>query len=363
MLHIEDYLTALKNKAQYRTLSPFLHKENNIDFSHNDYFALSQNKHVLEAGIKAAELWGVGSTGSRLLSGNKPCFQALEETIAKDKGYEACLIFSSGFQANYTTLKTLLAAALYPHPPFVFFDRLNHASLYEAVQASAAQLIRYHHCDLNHLSHLLKKHQDTPNPKFIITESLFGMDGDIAPLQEIAQLSQKYNAFLYIDDAHATGLYLHHTKADILMGTFSKALGLQGAYICCTQRVKEYLINRAPGFIYSTAPSPFIIGAAHYAWALLKTYHTQRTNLFDKAVITKNKLQALGFHCGTSTTPIIPIMIKDLSLKDKLLAQNIHVSLIRPPTVPPKTERLRIALNITHTQKDIDYFIEALKAC
>ncbi len=370
------YYNMLQNKGKYRQLPDTIFDTNFIDFSTNDYFGLSKSKVLFEAAKLAGEQFGVGSTGSRLLSGNKKIFEDLENQIAQDKESESALIFNSGFQANLTVLASLLDQSVLGNKPIVFFDKLNHASLYQAVFLSHAELVRYRHNDMDHLSNLLAKFKNDLRPKFIVTETIFGMDGDIVPIEEIFALSKEYEAFLYLDEAHATGIIGHDgyglsTNVNLqeiphlVLGTFSKALGCFGAYVACSNVIKNYLINKCSGFIYSTSLSPMIIGAAAKAWHLVRHLANQRKTLLFKAANLKNHLQNLGFNTGDSVTHIIPIILGDettvINAKEKLLKHGLIVSAIRPPTVPTGTSRLRIALNVSHTESDLDHLVHVLQ--
>lgn len=371
----EKYHKILKSKGKYRQL-PKAILESFINFSTNDYLGLSQSEVLFDAAKLSGVQFGVGSTGSRLLSGNKKIFEDLEKRIAQDKGTESALIFNSGFQANITVLASLLDQSVLGNKPIVFFDKLNHASLYQAVFSSDAELVRYQHNDMNHLSNLLIKFKNDLRSKFIVTETIFGMDGDIVSIEEIFALSKEYEAFLYLDEAHATGIigrngyglstYINLQKVPhLVLGTFSKALGCFGAYVACSNVIKNYLINKCPGFIYSTSLSPMIIGAAAKSWDLVKHFTNQRQTLSFKAVNLRNNLQNLGFNTGNSVTHIIPIVLGDegtvMSAKEKLLKQGLVVSAIRPPTVPSGTSRLRIALNVNHTEINPDYLVHVLQ--
>ncbi len=348
----------------------------NLDFSSNDYLGLSANADIFHAAVTAAQIHGVGSTGSRLLSGNKELFMEFEAEIARCKSTEAALIFSSGFQCNSSVLSSLLDHKTLHSRPLVFFDRLNHASLYQAVFLSGAQLIRYRHNDADHLESLLSTYAQDERPKCIVTETVFGMDGDKAPLQRITAMAKKYDALLYLDEAHAMGVvgkngYGMSTEVDftgvtvVIMGTFSKALGGSGAYVACSRTLVEYIVNFCPGFIYSTAPSPFVIGAAQWGWNLLPRLGEQRRILEKNSTYLRGNLKALGFDVGHSVTHIIPIVFgKEEEAKrmaERLLQHHIKVSCVLPPTVPPGTARIRIALGIHHTQNDMDTLIKALQ--
>lgn len=375
----KKYLSDLKDTRKYRKL-PVLFQKNQksyLNFSTNDYLGLSRHPKILEVATYALQEYGIGATGSRLLSGNNELFESLEIKIAQDKRTEAALIFNSGFQANFSALSALLDPKVLGTKPLVFFDKLNHSSLYQAIFLSNPELIRYKHNDIDHLTSLLNKYKQDNRPKFIVTETIFGMDGDILPLQKIVTLSKQHTAFLYLDEAHATGIfgprgYGLSTTVDLtnisclIMGTFSKALGCSGGYIACNQIIKDYLINKAAGFIYSTANSPAVIGAASKAWDMIENLGTERKHLFSLSEILRNKLVDLEFNIGLSSSHIIPIILGSeelaIDLKEKLFHHRIIVSCIRPPTVLPGSSRIRIAVNTSHTEQDIDQLIKILKA-
>jgi 8-amino-7-oxononanoate synthase len=373
-----DCLNELKKSNRYRQLVDFSSQEksNFIDFSNNDYLNLSRNQKLIAAAKSAAENYGVGSTGSRLLSGNNQLFGDFERQIAIDKKTTTSLIFNSGFQANLTVLAALLNKSVLGDRPLVFFDRFNHSSLYNGVFLSGAEMIRYDHNDLNHLSDLLLKYQNSQRPKFIVAETLHGMDGDIVDLVEIVNLARKNRAFLYLDEAHATGIlgdngYGLSTTIDmsdisyLIMGTFSKALGGSGGFVAGDLEIQNYLINKCSGFIYSTSLSPAIIGASYQAWQMIKDLEIARKNLLLKATELRTEIKKLGFDIGKSSTHIIPIILRkdDLTIKarDSLLKEKIIISAIRSPTVAPNTARLRIALSIKHKNDDTIKLLSALK--
>lgn len=372
----QQHCKALQSTGNYRQL-PDPHARSTClerDFSSNDYLGLSRHPAVIDAGILAVKHAGAGATGSRLLSGNAALFQALETRIAQDKGTQAALLFNSGFQANVTVLSSLLNAQVLKQKPLVFFDRLNHASLYQAVFLSGAELIRYHHLDYDHLATHLSYYRSSARPKFIVTESLFGMDGDVLALEKIVSLAHEHQAFLYLDEAHAVGILgpngyglsttLMHDVPCLVMGTLSKAVGCSGAYVAGDSMVIEYLTNMAQGFIFSTAPSPFIAGAALKAWELIADCHDERKRLLELAEILRARLRQAGWNTGQSCSHIIPMIIGDCAkmqcIDAQLKASDLHVSLIRRPTVPPQGERLRIALNVHHTEASILQLVHAL---
>lgn len=371
-----QYYTGLQDTGKYRKLPSLFTQDQQLNFSTNDYLGLSKRKELLDAAITAAQEYGVGSTGSRLLSGSNQLFEALESRIALDKGTESALIFNSGFQANISVLASLLDSSILKERPIVFFDKCNHFSLYQAVLLSGAELVRYHHNDMDHLSALLMKFAKYDRPKFIVTETIFGMDGEILPIHDVLNLSKQHSAFLYLDEAHATGVvgnrgYGLSTTVDLksiphlIMGTFSKALGCSGAYIACSEVLKNYLINKTAGFIYSTANSPMVIGAAFKAWDMVGSFDNERSELLALADNLREILVSLGFNTGASSSHIIPIILgkEELAMQAQTMLQEkgIIVSAIRPPTVPPSTSRLRIALTINHTAQDVEQLIMGLK--
>ncbi len=361
--------------GKYRQL-PDLQRLKKLDFSSNDYLGLSQRKEVLLAALEAGEKYGTGSTGARLLSGNKPIFTELESRIARDKRTEAALVFNSGYQANSTVLSSLLDARVLNARPVVFFDRLNHASLYQAMFASDAEMVRYRHLDYQHLSMCMSEYSNVNRPKFIVTETLFGMDGDILALDNILDLARQHRAFLYLDEAHAVGIIgergyglsttIDHDVPCLVMGTLSKAVGCAGAYVACNAVLKDYLINKAEGFIYSTAQSPMVAGAALKAWEMIPGFANDRQRLFALADDLRARLSLSGFHTGSSVSHIIPLIAghQDIlkKLHNKLLQAGIAVSLVRAPTVPVREERLRFALNVNHTSQDVDQLMGVLQS-
>ena len=365
------YSNALHLTKYQRTLPAQTHNEF-LDFSSNDYLGLSKHPELIKSAYEAALKYGVGSTGSRLISGNFSLLEEFEEKIAADKGTETAIIFNSGYQANQSILATLSHEKYLGKKPILFFDKLNHASLYQAAFSNNAELIRYPHQDLDALVILLDKHSKESRPKFIVTETLFGMDGDVSDVKRLAEIAKQFDAFLYLDEAHATGVLgkngyglSYNLKNCISMGTFSKGLGVSGAYIACSSLLKKYLINYCPGLIYSTVLSPLVVGAAKAAWEMLPQLEEQRKSLLKMASNLRDELHAIGLDTGLSTTHIIPIIILDaeraISMQTQLKKRGILVSVIRPPSVPANGSRLRIALNTNHTNTDISMLIQALR--
>jgi 8-amino-7-oxononanoate synthase len=369
-----------RNATRFRTLMP--DRAENVkasplpSFAANDYLGLSAHPDLIAAAHEAGRLYGVGATGSRLLSGNRDIFKKLEDQIAVDKRTEAALIFNSGYQANVSVLASLLDKATLGQQAIVLFDKWNHSSLYQGVFLSGAHLIRYRHADADHLQELLAVYRNDPRPKFIVTETLFGMDGDIAPLTRLASLAKEHQAFLYLDDAHGTGVFGDHgyglsTTLDLtgiphlIMGTFSKALGGSGAFVACASVTRDYLVNHSSGFVYSTAPSPMVIGAAAAAWKMLPALEKERAALLEAAHHVRQDLAASGLNTGLSTTHILPLILGDeattLAAQETLSQHGIRVSAIRPPTVPQGACRLRMALTAQHSATDIDVLLKEIR--
>ena len=345
--------------------------QNYLNFSSNDYLGLSQHPDLIERARDWAKEYGAGSAASRLITGNLDIFTKIEEKIAIFKGREAALIMVSGFQANASILPALFDKEALGQTPLVFSDKLNHASMHLGCKAAGVSQIRYRHNDMEHLKELLEKHGNNQQPKFILTESVFSMDGDIAPLNEINALAKQHNCFVIVDEAHATGVLGKNgkglaDKADLVIGTFSKAFGTFGAYISCSKNIKEYLINKCGGIIYATALPPSVLGSIGAALNLIPNMNNERAHLQNIVQNFRNELSDLGYKCGESKTQIVPLMIGDtneaISLSDKLKSQGIWATAIRPPTVPNNTARLRFAFSALHTQEDIEQLINILKS-
>ena len=368
------YLERAKEKGLYRALPEVVNEQDLLDFSHNDYLGLSQHPKILETAHAYGLHWGVGGQASRILSQNQALYEDLEAMIAQDKGMEAALVFPTGYQANATVLAALLDSKVLGARPLVFSDRLNHASIHHGCFLAGAKQFRYPNTDLEALESLLRKHKRSSHPKFILTESVFSMDGSCVNMGELTRLAKAYDAFLYVDEAHATGLYGKKgygftsdvDGVDVSMGTFSKALGVQGGYVTCSKTVKRYLINKCTGFIYSTGTSPLLIGAITAAWKMVPEIEQDRTRLSDNAKFLRKKLNAIGFDTGLSKTHIIPIILGKISrataLRDCLLERNMITSVIRPPTVPPHTARVRLCLNAQHTRQDLMRLLDCVEA-
>lgn len=337
-----------------------------LDFSSNDYLGLARHPLLAERSAQWALEHGAGSAASRLVTGTHPLHLAVEEKIARFKGKEAALLFPSGWHCNAAVLAGLLKAAPGAH---LFTDRLIHGSLHAG--AAGHKQIRFRHNDLAHLAELLASAGD--EPKIIVTESVFSMDGDRVDMAALAALARAHDAFLYVDEAHATGVlgpegrgltYGH--QVDLVMGTFSKAFGAMGAYVAGSRLLIDYLVNACGGFIFSTAPSPAMLGAVDAALDLVPQMEEARATLAGHGARFRGLLQAAGISTAESSTQIVPVIVGEaaqaLALAQELAEAGMLAVAIRPPTVPPGTSRLRVALHADHAAEDVEALARAIIA-
>jgi 8-amino-7-oxononanoate synthase len=334
-----------------------------INFSSNNYLGIANHPALAEAAKLAIDRYGCGSGASRLISGNMTLHEELEARLAQFKGTEAALVFNSGFQANTGILATLAGES-----DAIFSDQLNHASIIDGCRLSRAKTIVYRHCDLDQLEAELKK-QDGARRRLIVTESIFSMDGDEAPLTAIVELAEKFDAIVMVDEAHATGV-LGPRGAGVVaklklgdrvlvqMGTLGKALGGFGAYVAGSRALRELLINRCRSFIFTTSLPPAIMAMAMAAIDLTEAEPERRERLWDNCSYLADGLKKLGFSLSDIQSPIVPLIIGDaercMRLSEWVLDHGVFAQGIRPPTVPQGTSRLRITLMATHTRAHID---------
>ncbi len=342
-----------------------------LTFSSNDYLGLAASPILSEAAANAAYKWGVGSGGSHVVTGHMQPHEELEQALAAFVGSPRALFFSTGYMAN-----TGIVPALVGREDAVFSDRLNHASLIDAVLLSRAENIRYRHNDINHLESLLKKSQ--ARRKLILTDAVFSMDGDVAPIPELYELAQRHDAWLVIDDAHGFGVLgeegrgtLSHFKIPvsprlIYIGTLGKAAGVFGAFAAGTENVIEWLLQRARTYTFTTATSPIIAATIIKSLELIRKGSLLRAHLFSLVERLRLGLSQTKWQLLSSPTAIQPVIIgenrKTLEIAQKLADQGIFVPAIRPPTVPKGSARLRISLSAGHNVEQIDLLINALKA-
>jgi 8-amino-7-oxononanoate synthase len=303
----------------------------------NDYLGLAGDPRVRAAAAEAAQRWGAGAGSSRLVSGSLALHEALEAELAAHQRTEACLLFGSGYLANLGVITALTGPG-----EVVLSDALNHASIVDACRLSRAQTLVYRHLDLDHLEQRLR--EAGGRPATIVTDVVFSMDGDVAPLAEIRALADAHGARLIVDAAHATGVVEPDYEADVVVGTLSKALGSYGAFACCDAATRELLVNRARTVIYSTALPPAAVGAARAALALLDE---RMPRLHANA---RTLRAALGAH--DAAMPIVPLVLGDphaaLDACARALDAGVFAQAIRPPTVPEGTSRLRLVARADH---------------
>ena len=341
-----------------------------VNLASNDYLALRFRPELIERAREWAARYGAGAGASRLVTGNLDLFAGIEEKVARLKRKEAALVMASGFQANASVLAALLDRAALGAEPLVFADRLNHASMHFGCKAAGVRELRYRHCDAAHLAELLSRYQEDRRPKFILTESVFSMDGDGAPLAEIGRLARAHDAMLIVDDAHATGILGEggrgfSDEADIAIGTFSKALGSFGAYVACSETMRDYLINRCAGLIYATALPPPVLGAIDAALDLLPALDEERAQVAKLAASFRERARAAGYDTGNSSAQIVPLIVSHaeaaVALSETLTEAGFWATAIRPPTVPAGTARVRLAFTAAHDDEDASRLADLLK--
>jgi 8-amino-7-oxononanoate synthase len=373
---LQTELESLRNKSLYRSLrcvegdqgpTLLIHGSEVINFSSNNYLGLANHPVLREAGKAAIDRYGCGSGASRLISGNMTLHEELESKIAQLKGTEAALVFNSGFQANTGVIPVLVG-----EEDVILSDALNHASIIDGCRLARAKIVVYKHGDLDELERGLKN--SLPNRrKLIVTESLFSMDGDEAPLADIVSLAEQHGAMVMVDEAHATGVYEPNgagivaklglgERVLVQMGTLGKALGGFGAYVAGSKALRELLINRCRSFIFTTSLPPAVMAMSIAAIDLIKKEPERRQALRNNCQLLRSGLESLRYSVGTNQSQILPLMIGDatqcMKLSEELLQRGVFAQGIRPPTVPAGTSRLRITLMATHTREHID---QALK--
>lgn len=334
-----------------------------LNLASNDYLGLAQHPDVKASAIRAVEQYGAGAGASRLLTGTLPCHEELEAALAVLKGKEAALVFGSGYAANVGLIQALVSRG-----DAVLADRLCHASLLDGVRLSGAALHRFRHNDADHLSRCLAL-STSARRRLVLTESVFSMDGDLAPLVEIAEAAEAAGALLIVDEAHATGVFgpqgagrvreLHlEDRVALCMGTLSKALGSFGGFVACSARMRQRLINRSRSFVFSTALPPACAGAALAALRRMASFPELGEQVRDKAKRFRLQLQAGGLSTMNSESPIVPVKTgtveSTLRIAEELRKRGLRVGAIRPPTVPAGTARLRISISLAHEEARLD---------
>ena len=356
---IEDY--------QGRTVS--VHGKDLLCFCSNNYLDLASDPRIIDAAVDAAREYGVGAAASRLISGNMYLHNKLEAALAEFKRVEKSIVFPTGYMANVGTISALVGP-----DDAVIIDRLNHASIVDGAKLSGAKLIVYKHCEMESLRNALE-HAKTYRRKLVVTDSVFSMDGDLAPLSDIINLARTYDAMTMVDEAHAIGVFgatgrgvIEHLglegHVDVVMGTLSKAIGCIGGYVCGSKHLIDYIRNRARSFIYTTAIPPAMCAAAMKALEIIDTEPERRDGLWRNVSYFRSNIDEEKYNLMNSSSQIIPVMLGDVSLtldkSRRLYKEGFLISAIRPPTVPKGKSRLRISLMSSHTQEDIDALLSAL---
>jgi len=333
-----------------------------LNLSSNDYLGLAQHAAIVEAMREALLIGGAGSGGSRLVTGNRQPYEQLEQSLAQWQGCDAALVFANGYAANVGVISAIAGRG-----DVVFSDQYNHASIVDGIVLSRAEHARYRHNDLAHLRALLHKHRDKRR-KLIVTDAIFSMDGDQARLDELAALKREYGALLMVDEAHSGGIYgergqglIHelglNNEVDIHMGTFSKSFGIYGAYVCGSDTLISWLVNKARPLIYSTALPPSLAAGIAKALELVQTERWRRERLFESSRLFRSSLCKAGFNVSEGDSPIIPLILGDndtaLQFSQALEAEGIVAAAIRPPTVPNETARIRFSLSAAHAPAEL----------
>ena len=344
--------------------------KNILPFCSNDYLGLANHPEVVKAMQTGAARWGVGSGASHLVNGHSSAHHALEEELAEFTGRPRALLFSTGYMANMGVI-----AALCGRGDYVFEDRINHASLLDGGLLSQARMRRFAHADATALANKLAERDS--GEKLVVSDGVFSMDGDIAPLPELAATAKQHDAWLMVDDAHGFGVLgkngggcvehfgLGIDEVPILIGTLGKAFGSFGAFVAGSEELIEYLIQKARSYIYTTALPPAVAEASRTSLKLLQTENWRRERLQTLIKQFRHGASQLGLELMASETPIQPLLVGDnhkaMAMSDKLLKQGILISAIRPPTVPDGTARLRVTFSAEHTEDDVTRLLTALE--
>lgn len=337
-------------------------------FSTNNYLGLANDSRLKEKAIDAIQRFGTGSGGSRLTTGNFSLHEELEQAIASFKGKEEAIVFSSGFLANVGTISSLMG-----YGDVILSDSLNHASIIDGCRLSKADTLIYRHIDMEDLE---KKLQNTNSyrRKLIVTDGIFSMDGNIAPLPDIVSLAKRYNAMVMVDDAHATGVLgargagtAEHfgltDDIDLLMGTLSKSVGAEGGYVAASRSIIQYLRNKARSFIFQTSLSPAVVAASMEGLRIISSEQHRRTQLLENARFLRQGLADAGFSLIDGNTPIIAVLIGSaydaVYFAKRLEEEGVYAPAIRPPTVPEGMSRIRVTVMSSHEPEHLTYALNA----
>lgn len=344
-----------------------------IDLASNDYLGIRTDPRLARAMADAAVRWGTGSGASRLISGNTELHEQAESDLAGFHHTAAALTFSSGYAAGVGVLPALASRG-----DFIYLDRLCHACLYDGARLAGATLRRFRHNDLEHLNDLLLKDEKKRGRKLVVTDSVFSMDGDRAPLGELAAICRRSGALLVADEAHAVGVLgpdgrglaaaegLDPRDDFLLLGTLGKAFGVAGAYVACTATMRNYLINCSRSFVFSTAPPPPVMAAVSEAVEIVRAADSKRERLWEYSSRLRQQLAGLGVNTLNSTTQLVPAVVGEpgaaMELAEKLRHGKILAPAVRPPTVPAGTSRIRFSLSAALSEEDFQRFSEVVSS-
>jgi glycine C-acetyltransferase len=342
-----------------------------INLSSNNYLGLTTHPKLKQKALEAIEKYGVGSGAVRTIAGTMTLHLALEEKIAQFKQVEASVVFQSGFTANAGTVQAILGKE-----DVIISDELNHASIIDGCRLSRAEIKVFPHKDVEACEKVLKEIRSRPGRKLLITDGVFSMDGDIAPLPQLVELAEKYGCLMMIDDAHASGVlgrngrgtvdhYNLHGRVDIQVGTLSKAIGALGGYVCSTRDTIEFLYHRARPFLFSTSHPPSVAATCIAAFEVLEEEPERIEKLWTNTRFFKEGLKKRGFNTGMSETPITPVMVGDAALAHEfsreLFAAGVFAQSVGFPTVPVGKARIRTIVTATHTAEELSRALEILE--
>jgi 8-amino-7-oxononanoate synthase len=343
-----------------------------LNLSSNDYLDLARNPAVAEAAVRLLRQDGSGATASRLMAGTLPCHEELERRLADFKGYPAALLFGSGYLANLGSIPALAG-----REDRVFADKLVHASIVDGMVLSRATFNRFQHNDPEHLDSMLRK-RPASDRCLVITESVFSMDGDLAPLDELCRVAHRRGAMVMVDEAHATGIFgpegsgrvrqlRLEQSVNVCMATLSKALGGSGGFVACSAAMRELLVNKARTFVFTTALPPAVVGSALGALEALGKSPDMGASLLERSSFFRDRLRAAGLNTGASASQIIPVIIGDaaraVDMSRRLAERGILAVAVRPPTVPVGTARLRLSVTLAHSREDLSRAADEIVGC
>lgn len=339
-----------------------------LNLCSNNYLGFANHPVLRERAKKAIDELGVGPGAVRTIAGTMRIHKELEEKLAKFKGAEATLSFQSGFNTNLAVIPAIVGRG-----DVIFSDELNHASIIDGCRLSRAEIVRYNHADVDDLKKKMEEYKEHPGRKLIVTDGVFSMDGDIAPLPEIVEIAKQYDAITMVDDAHGEGVlgksgrgivdhFGLHGEVDLEVGTLSKAFGVVGGYVAAKEEVIDYLRQKARPFLFSSAVTPPDVAAAIAAVDILSDSDELVVKLWDNANYFKTEMKSLGFDIGISQTPITPVMLGEAQLAQefsrRLFKEGIFAQAIGYPTVPKGKARIRVMISAVHEKKDLDFALE-----